>query len=258
MKEKIFWGEMTRQELRNRSRFVDTAILPVGSLEQHGPHLPLDTDAYDAEYIVKKSVKELGPPRPPILPTIPYGVSSHHMSFKGTVTVSSETLKDTVKEIGGSIVSHGFHKLLIYNGHGGNTSTLKAAAQELKDDTGLIVFIDSGESMEPGRKELVESENDVHAGEYETSTSLANREELIEEEEIPEEDVSYPDKSLEFDEEPPFFFTWDTHELSRTGVLGNPKKATKEKGEKLWEEGVERLTERIKTVMEVSYPVSPD
>lgn len=251
MKEKIFWGEMTRWELKNRTRMVKTALLPIGSLEQHGPHLPLDTDAFDAKYILEEAVKHLSGPKPPKLPTIPYGISHHHMSFPGTVTLRNETLENLIIDIGRSIIASGFQKLFIYNGHGGNTDTIKIAAKKLKRETGLLVFIDSGESMKPARDELVESENDVHAGEYETSTSMANRGELVMEEEIPEKSSKYPHESMEFDSEPPFHYAWDTHELTDTGVLGDPKKATKEKGEELWKRGIAKLSERIEIVIDL-------
>jgi len=79
--QKIKWGEMTRAELEQRTRFVDTALLPIGSIEQHGPHLPLDTDTFDAGYMLEEAVKRIESPKPLILPTIPYGVSDHHMGF---------------------------------------------------------------------------------------------------------------------------------------------------------------------------------
>ncbi|MFW6141449.1 MAG: creatininase family protein [Candidatus Saliniplasma sp.] len=89
-----------------------------------------------------------------MLPTIPYGVSDHHMGFPGTITIRTETFENMIIDIGRSIVHHGIQKLFIYNAHGGNTSTIKIAARKLKRETGLLVFIDSGESMAPERKNM--------------------------------------------------------------------------------------------------------
>ncbi len=253
MTEKLKWGEMNRWELDQRSEMVDTAILPVGSLEQHGPHLPLDTDSFDAGYVVENAVKELDSAKPPILPTIPYGVSDHHMSFPGTVTLSPDTLEDMIVEIGRSVLQHGFFKLYIYNGHGGNESALKTAAKKLKEETGMAVFVDSFENMDQEREEIVESENDVHAGEFETSLVLANREDKVDERMIPEKEYEFPDERMEFDHEPEFFYSWHTHDITETGVIGDACKASKEKGEKLWEAGIERVKERLETVIEVSH-----
>ena len=253
MTEKIRWGEMNRWELDQRSEMIDTVILPIGSLEQHGPHLPLDTDSYDARYIVEKAIERMDPPRPPVLPVIPYGVSDHHMSFPGTVTIRPEVLEDIIVDIGRSILQHGFFKLYIYNGHGGNESAIRTAAQKLKKETGMLVVTDSFESFAPEREKLVESKNDVHAGEFETSLVLAVREDMVDERTIPEKEVEFPAPDMEFDHEPEFNYTWNTHELTKTGVIGDATKATKEKGEKLWDAGITRLKERLETVMEISH-----
>ncbi|MEF8874008.1 MAG: creatininase family protein [Candidatus Thermoplasmatota archaeon] len=251
MEEKIKWGEMNRWQLEQRAELIDTAILPLGSLEQHGPHLPLDTDRFDAEYIVEEAVERLDSPRPLILPTIPYGVSDHHMGFPGTVTVDSETLQDLIVNIGRSVIQHGFRKLFVLTGHGGNEAAVKTTARKLKKETGLDVYIDSFDLMDPEKDELVESENDVHAGEFETSLVLAVREDLVDERTIPEKEMDFPDPKLEFEHEPEFPFAWNTHDLTRTGVLGDAEKASKEKGEELWEAGIERLKERIEAVLDI-------
>lgn len=253
MEEKIRWGEMNRWQLEQRAKVVNTTILPIGSLEQHGPHLPLDTDSFDAEYIVEKAVKRLDSPRPLILPTIPYGVSDHHMGFPGTVTIEPDTLQDLTVNIGRSVIQHGFMKLIILTGHGGNDAAIRTAGRRLKKETGMDVFMDSFDLMDPEKEGSIESKNDVHAGEFETSLVLANREELVDKRIIPEEKNStdFPNPKLEFDHEPEFPFAWNTHDLTRTGVLGDPTKASKEKGEKLWEAGIERLKERIEAVMDI-------
>ncbi len=251
MEEKIRWGEMNRWELEQRAKLVKTTILPIGSLEQHGPHLPLDTDSFDAEYIVEEAVKRLDSPKPVILPTIPYGVSDHHMGFPGPVTIDPKTLEDIIINIGRSVIQHGFIKLFILTGHGGNEATIKTAARRLKKETGMDVYMDSFDLMDPEKKELIESENDMHAGEFETSLVLAVREKLVDERTVPKKEMNFPDSKLEFEHEPEFSFAWNTHELTRTGVLGDPTKASKEKGEKLWDAGIERLKMRIKTVIDL-------
>ncbi|MFW5953016.1 MAG: creatininase family protein, partial [Candidatus Natronoplasma sp.] len=104
------------------------------------------------------------------------------------------------------------------------------------------------------REELVESDNDVHAGEFETSLVLAVREDMVDERTIPEKEFDFPDPKMEFDHEPEFNYTWNTHDLTKTGVIGDATKASKEKGEKLWEAGIERLKKRLETVIDISYP----
>ena len=85
-------GELTWPEARERFKEVDLAILPVGSTEQHGPHLPVDTDSFDAEYLAGQVAMACSDPKPIVLPLIPYGVSYHHDDFSGTISISPDTL----------------------------------------------------------------------------------------------------------------------------------------------------------------------
>ena len=99
---------------------VDIALLPVGAIEQHGPHLPLDTDAFDADYLARRVAMACSSPVPVVLPLIPYGVSYHHEGFKGTISISNDVLSRLVYEVGLSAAHNGIKKLVIINGHGGN------------------------------------------------------------------------------------------------------------------------------------------
>jgi len=96
----VFGLEMTWPQARQRFREVDVALLPVGSIEQHGPHLPLDTDAFDADYLARSVADNCTAPKPTVLPLIPYGVSYHHNEFSGTISIDNNTLSRLVYEIG--------------------------------------------------------------------------------------------------------------------------------------------------------------
>ncbi|TKX86420.1 creatininase family protein, partial [Halorubrum sp. SS5] len=118
---------------------ADFAVLPAGSIEQHGPHLPVSTDTLRADHLTAELVDaadefDLDLLR---LPTLPYGQSEHHMRFPGTVTLSTETYVDVVREIGESVAEHGADRLLILNCHGGNREPLSVAADRLGRDTDL-------------------------------------------------------------------------------------------------------------------------
>ncbi len=114
------WAELSWPEAEEKLKKVDVALLPVGAIEQHGPHLPLDTDAFDAEYLAKRVAEKCSNPKPFVLPLIPYGVSYHHDDFMGTISVSNETLSKIVYEIGINLARQGIKKLVIINGHGDN------------------------------------------------------------------------------------------------------------------------------------------
>ena len=99
----FFWGELCWPDAMERLDIVDTALLPVGAIEQHGPHLPLDTDAFDAEYLARRIADGCSTPKPLVLPLIAYGVSYHHEAFKGTISINNDTLANLVYDVGISV-----------------------------------------------------------------------------------------------------------------------------------------------------------
>lgn len=242
---KILLGEMTREEARERFAVCDLAILPVGSLEQHGPHLPLSTDAFDALYVSEKSVEKVSDPKPVVCPPINYGVSGYHMDFPGTITLSPQSLEQIVYEIGESLFMHGIRKLLIINGHGGNVPALKCAAQQLNHDLDLFVSVNSGEAWAKERKELFKGKNDVHSGEYETSTTLANRGHLVQMDKAVNGEMNFPSKYMEFEGDNIVAFKCRFKEITPTGVCGDATKADKERGQKLWNAAIKNTAELI-------------
>ncbi|MGD9018429.1 MAG: creatininase family protein, partial [Desulfobacterales bacterium] len=123
------WGEWTWPDAEAHLSAVDIALLPVGAIEQHGPHLPLDTDAFDADYLAHRVAEACSLPRPAVLPLISYGVSYHHRDFCGTISIANDTLAKLVYDIGISAAANGIRKLVIINGHGGNGPALNYAAQ---------------------------------------------------------------------------------------------------------------------------------
>jgi len=228
-------GEMTWPEAGTRLREVDVALLPVGSIEQHGPHLPLDTDAYDADYLAQRVAEACSEPRPLVLPLVPYGVSYHHDDFPGTVGITPETLSQIVYDIGMSLARQGITKLVIVNGHGGNGPALHFAAQKINRDAHIFTCVDTGETSDPDVNALVETPNDVHAGEIETSTSLAVRPGLVYMERAGKFVPAFSSRYLNFTSKRSIGWYAHTAKISVTGVLGDPTRATPEKGRRMWE-----------------------
>jgi creatinine amidohydrolase/Fe(II)-dependent formamide hydrolase-like protein len=147
-KSTFLLGELTWPEARERFREVDVALLLVGAVEQHGPHLPLDCDAFDAEHIASRVAEGCNEPRPLVLPLVPFGVSYHHEDFSGTISINPETLSQLVYDIGMSAVRHGITKLVIINGHGGNGPALHFAAQMINRDAHIFLeFIEDLKSL---------------------------------------------------------------------------------------------------------------
>jgi len=245
-------GELTWIEAAKRLKEVDVALLPVGSIEQHGPHLPLDVDAFDAAYLAMKVGEACSDPKPLVLPVIPYGVSYHHEDFAGTISIGPETLSRLVYEIGMSSASHGITKLVIINGHGGNSPALHFAAQMINRDAHIFTCVDTGETSDPDINALVETPNDVHAGEIETSTTLAVRPNLVNREVSGKFVPKFSSRYLNFTSKRHVEWYARIAKISPRGTLGDPTKATEEKGRRMWDLMIKHLVELVEDLKKLS------
>jgi creatinine amidohydrolase/Fe(II)-dependent formamide hydrolase-like protein len=245
-------GELTWPEAKSRFKEVDVALLPVGSIEQHGPHLPLDSDAFDAEYLATHVAKTCKDPKPLVLPLVPYGVSYHHEDFSGTISVGPETLAQLIYDIGMSAAHHGITKLVIINGHGGNSPALHFAAQMINRDAHIFTCVDTGETSDPDINAMVENLNDVHAGEIETSTSMATRPNLVKLEAAKKFVPKFSSRYLNFTSKRSVEWYAHVAKISPSGVLGDPTKADRNKGEKIWELMIRHLVEFVEDLKSMS------
>ena len=245
-------GELTWPEARTRFKEVDIALLPVGSIEQHGPHLPLDVDAFDAEYLAQAAAAACSEPRPLVLPLIPYGVSYHHDDFAGTISVGPDTLAKMVHEVGLSLARHGITKLVIVNGHGGNVPSLRFAAQMINRDTHIFTCVETGETSDADLASVVETPNDVHAGELETSTTMALRPHLVPMDKAKKFVPRFSSGYLDFTSRRYVEWFARTSRISGSGVMGDPTKASREKGEKMWKVIVGNMVEFVEQLKKMS------
>lgn len=245
-------GELTWPEAQQRLREVDLALLPVGAIEQHGPHLPLDTDAYDADCLCREVAAYCSDPKPIVLPLIPYGVSYHHDDFAGTISIGPETLSRFVYEVGMAAARHGVTKLVIVNGHGGNVPALQFAAQLINRDAHIFTCVDSGETSDTDVEALAETRNDVHAGEIETSTSLANRPDFVQMDKAEKFVPSFSSHYLDFSSKRSVDWNARTEKISPTGVLGDPTRASREKGKKMWRLMIDHLAAFVEDLKSMS------
>lgn len=252
MKRDHILGELTWPEAEKRFMETDTALLPVGAVEQHGPHLPLDTDSFDAEYLAELVAEKCTDPKPLVLPAVNYGVSYHHEDFSGTISIGPETLSKIVYEIGISAASHGIKKFVVINGHGGNAPALHFASQMINRDAHIFTCVDSGETSDSDILAITETPNDVHAGEIETSTALASRPHLVQLEKIKKFIPRFPIKYLNFSSKRSVGWYARTLKISPSGVIGDPTKASAEKGRDIWELMVRHLVEFVEDLKTMS------
>ena len=246
------WGELTWPEAQKRLEITDVAILPVGAIEQHGPHLPLDVDSFDADYLARRVAQACSNPPPLVLPLIPYGISYHHQAFAGTISVSNETLANMVYEVGLCVAQYGIKKLLILNGHGGNDAALNFAAQKINRDAHIFVCVDTGATSDVDIEALSETENDVHAGEIETSTTMAIRPHLVRMDLAESFVPQFRSQYLNFSAQRGISWHAYTEKISPTGVMGDPTKASVEKGRQMWEVMTAHLVSLVEDLKSMS------
>lgn len=244
----FMWEYMKWTDITERLKVIDTAILPCGSIEQHGPHLPLDVDYFDAVYLARKVAESCADPKPFVLPPIPYGVSYHHSDFRGTICVSNNALSALIYDIGMSLAQNGIKKIVILNGHGDNSPTLKYAAQMINRDARIFVCVESGETSDVDIYDLIKTHNDIHAGEIETSTTMAIRPDLVDMEKAVDDTLDLDNEFLDFTSDRGVSWYVHTKKLSNSGIMGNASLATKEKGLLMWDIMIRKLTEFVETI----------
>ncbi|WP_020529395.1 creatininase family protein [Flexithrix dorotheae] len=242
------WEKLTWEELDEKLKVSDTAILPCGAIEQHGPHLPVDIDYYDANYLARKVAEACSEPKPLVIPPIPFGVSYHHEDFKGTISVSNDALSKFVYDIGMSLAQNGIKKLIIINGHGDNAPTLNYAAQMINRDAHIFVCVDTGETSDEDLYHLIDTPNDIHAGEIETSTTLALRPEMVKMDKAVNETLKFGSTYLDFTSERSVSWYVRTKKISESGIMGDPTKATAEKGKKMWDIMIAHLVKFVEEI----------
>jgi creatinine amidohydrolase len=228
-------SRMSWAEARNRLGKARVALLPVGSTEQHGPHLPLGTDHLTAAEVARRTSARGGWL---VLPTVPVGVSEHHRQFWGTLWVEPSLLRDYVLGIARSLGTHGVRRMVFVNGHGGNTAALDEAARTLRGE-GIFCFVFSWWRAIPETIAAVIETGGSHAGEMETSAVLAFAPELVDTNRYADAIAgAAPEwgKRLHGIE-----VGFDTRDFSATGATGDPSRATAEKGEALLTAAAERL-----------------
>jgi len=227
----LSWAEIA--ELPDRANTV--IVLPAGSTEQHGPHLPCAVDTIIAAGVVGHALR-LVPREVPAFAMAPvtYGKSEEHLHFPGTVTLSGETLLATMIEIGESVYRAGFRKLLIVNGHGGQPQVMEIAARELRLRHGDYIVLPHFTWRLPHVASRYLSERErrlaMHAGHAETAMLLALAPDTVHmDRAVANYPPEFPSKLLAPDGRPAC--AWTARDFGPSGIIGDPLPATREQGE---------------------------
>lgn len=228
-------SRMSWTQAREALGKAQVALLPVGSTEQHGPHLPLGTDWMTAQEIARRASKKGGWL---VLPTVPVGVSAHHRQFWGTLWVPPDVLRDYVVSVARSLAFHGLRKLVLVNGHGGNTAALEEAARALREERIYAFVYVWWRACAEIIAQVIEG-GGSHAAEMETAVVLAIAPELVRTENY---EMAAAQGAPEWGKKVEGVdIGFDTIDFSASGATGNPSRATVEKGEKILQAAAERL-----------------
>lgn len=212
-------------------------VLPVATIEQHGPHLPCAVDSLICAGVVGKALEQLDRSIPAFgLAPVCYGKSDEHIHFPGTMTLTGETLLRLVIEIGESVYRSGFRKMLIVNAHGGQPQVMEMAARELRIRHGDYVVIPhfvwrvpnvAAKFLAPKEKQLA-----MHAGHAETAIVMALAPQTVKmSEAVANYPPEFPAKTLMTDGRPAA--AWTARDFGPSGVIGDPTGATPDQGEQI-------------------------
>ena len=231
--------EISMKEFEEKAKTIKTVIIPVGSLEAHGPHLPLGTDTIEVYEIAKTAAQSVGVF---VAPPLSYGVCRSTSKHPGTVRITGDTLRNLITDIVKSFHTHDLKKFLVISGH---ASSLHLAAlheagesllEEMPSDVNIAV-VSAYALAQEAASEICETEDDSHAGEIETSLMLHLKPHLV--------------KGRGKEEYPHFphpLLTRNKRAYWKNAVWGNPHKASTKKGELISQLLIEKIIELVKEI----------
>lgn len=228
------WEELNMAEFEGLQGRIKTVILPVGSLEEHGPHLPLGTDLFHALELARRVARERAVL---VAPPLFYGVCRSTREHPGTVSLSGDTLRALVKDLGREFYRQGFCNLAIISGHAGGThmAALLEAGETLLEElpelrVAVVNILDLLREVLAQNPQLVQTQGDAHAGEVETALMLAAYPHLVK--------GAAPAEWPAF---PKYILVRDKRRFWPGGVWGDPSKATAAQGEEILRLEAQRL-----------------
>lgn len=246
--------DLTQPDAERLIKASRTAIYPGGSVEQHGPHLPLGTDYFAAFHLARGVARRM---RAPILPSPLVGVAAQHLTWAGSLTIRQETSIAFMEDLIGSLAPHGLERLLILNWHEGNTPTLRLGADRVQRRFGVRVVVAEGHVITNKLfgDEVMEF---THCGSMETNAMLAYDPELVHLERANnpsdfEQGMAAHNRLRRHDVYPVLL---DFHEVAETGWYGHPEKASLETAREWQERVADYIVEHALPLFELPWPAS--
>ena len=252
----------------------DMVLVPMASTEQHGPHLPLCTDTVTAIEVASRVCKINNMLHTPALWT---GYSPQHMAGpgegRGTITIRSSTLQALMYDVARSLIHHGFNKILFVNGHGSNVKVVDPVLRKIRYDTGAMVgfcipYMERYTGLLEGLMENPKDETPGwHASELETSQMLAHNPDIVRMDRAVKTLTNIPKwlpktfgkkdgaPDIQFEGYSYFQFPMDHHEFTDSGVIGNPERATAEKGQEAFRRYAEHVAKAVQALAAVNVTI---
>ena len=248
------WQDMTTEEFGGAGAERWIGLLPVGAIEQHGPHLPLCVDACINQGVVARAL-ELLPERVPVtvLPAMPVGKSNEHVAFPGTLTLSAETLIRLWTELGEAVARAGVRKLVLFNSHGGQPQVMDIVARDLRVRLGMLAVAYSwyAAGVSPGLFPDHEVQYGIHAGAIETSMMLHLRPDLVRMERAANFVPPMAEMAGDYRLLSPTGaarLAWQAQDLHPSGACGDATDADAARGRKLVEHAAQALATLLEEV----------
>ena len=268
-RERFYLHDMSYLEVADYLKACDVAMVPMGSLERHGAHIPLGCDALTTWGVVTRAA---GIAKVIYTPMIPYGYSPHHMHLigegTGTITLSGETYRRVVYDIAKSLVYHGFNKVVFVTHHGSNSKVVDEILRKIRYESGAFTcwYKTPTEREYNALKGIIEGPPEEtpgwHSGEIETATCLAYDETLVDMS-LAKQDRTHAPKwmgsafskrdgsgMVEFMDTEQAWVPMEHHEYSDTSTIGNPFRGSKEKGMRYFEFSAKHLAAFLEEVKE--------
>ena len=262
--EPLEFGKLTWPEVARAAREKRVPIVPIGTLEDHGRHLPIDTDVTLVEAVCRGAAERL-PAETVLLPPIVHGYSPHHMDFPGTITIRWDTFCRYCTDVALSLVRHGFERVLLVNGHGSNQNLVETAARlAMVEEPGSLVaasfYLVSGQSARV-IEEVRDSDRGgiAHACELETSLYLHLQPEAVDMAQAVDE-RGYPATDhawMDWSDGPLKLMPWWSS-FSESGVQGDPTRATAAKGRALFEAATDEIATYVRELRGLPLPRRKD
>jgi creatinine amidohydrolase len=248
MSQSVMWKELTAEDLRAKAAANAIVILPVASMEQHGPHLPVGVDTILCEGVCKAGAESVAANVPVVVaPALWCGMAEHHMAFGGTFTFDIPTYRAVLLALLKSLERHGFKRIFIVNGHGGNIAALNSFLPDFAHETGLKVRAATYFELASDLAPVLEDQKSVHhACEVETSLMMVLAPSLVKRDRVPEAfgGVAGSNAPGGWYASPARFRSFK--DFTPSGVNGDARRASPEKGEKLLAICVEGLANTLR------------